>query len=160
MFDESKFMADTFTQIHLHCVFAVKHRAALISDSWRKQLHQYITGIIQNRGHKMLRINTMADHLHMLIGMRPNESLSGLICLLKSETSHWINSCGFSKTIFRWQEGYAAFSHSKNDIPAISDYIEYQQLHHKSKSFLEEYRQVLQDLGIEFKEKFIFQELN
>src|SRR6188768_2058359 len=80
-------MANTYTQIHIQFVFAVKFRKALIQPDWGDGLHRYITGMIQHTTHKMLQINTMPDHLHMLIGFRPNEHMSQLIQVVKSEST-------------------------------------------------------------------------
>ena len=103
-------MANTFTQIHLHCIFAVKYRDAMIVNPWKERLHQYITGIVQNQGHKMISINTMPDHLHMLFGMRPDQTLSDLMRIVKGDSSEWINDLGLTKKKFRWQEGFGSFA--------------------------------------------------
>src|SRR5450432_938940 len=84
-------MPNTYTQMHIQFVFAVKYRKAIIQSLWKEELHQYITGVIQKKTHKMLQINTMPDHLHMLIGFRPNENMSQLIQVVKSESTKWIN---------------------------------------------------------------------
>src|SRR5476651_1418459 len=99
-------MANTFTQIHIQCVFAVKFRQSLIHLDWQERLHKYITGIIQNHGHKVIAINSMPDHVHVFFGFRPNQSLSDLMRIVKSESSEWINKEKFSPSTFRWQEGY------------------------------------------------------
>jgi REP element-mobilizing transposase RayT len=103
-------MSNTFTQIHIHCVFAVKFRQSAITPAWKERLHKYITGIIQNNGHKMIAINSMPDHVHLFIGFKPNQSLSDLMRIVKGESSEWINKENLCPAIFRWQEGYAAFS--------------------------------------------------
>ena len=84
-------MPNTYTQIHIQFVFAVKYRAALIDGEWKERLHQYITGIFQQQKHKMLQINTMPDHIHIFIGMRPHQSISTLMQIVKSESTKWIN---------------------------------------------------------------------
>jgi putative transposase len=149
-------MANTFTQIHIQAIFAVQNRKSLISKSWEKRLYQYITGVIQNHGHKLLAINCMPDHVHMLFGMRPTQSLSDLMRDIKGDSSLWINENKLVTGKFSWQEGFGAFSYSKSQIPAVARYIENQDLHHKKKSFIEEYKKILQDLEIEFDEKYIF----
>jgi len=93
-------MPNTYTQIHIQCVFAVKFRNALIHDGWKDQLHKYTTVIIQNQGHKLLAINSMPDHLHLFIGFRPNQSLSDLMRIVKSESSEWINVKKFTPSKF------------------------------------------------------------
>lgn len=149
-------MSNTYTQIHIHCIFAVKYRQALITSGWKDRLHKYITGIVQNHGHKMIAINAMPDHLHMFFGMRPNQSLSDLMRIVKGDSSEWINSNRITGTMFRWQEGYGAFSYEKKKIPVVADYIANQEIHHSNKTFLDEYREFLTAFGIEYDEKYIF----
>jgi len=96
-------MANTYTQLHIQFVFAVKYREDLIHDLWRSRLHQYITGIFQNNHHKMLQINSVADHIHILIGLRPDQSISSLIQNVKSESTKWIKHEKLSLS-FAWQE--------------------------------------------------------
>jgi putative transposase len=107
-------MANTYSQIHMHTIFAVKTRTGLIQKEWRDDLYKYITGIIQYYNHKLLVINGMPDHLHVFFGMRPNQSLSDLMQDIKGNSSKWINDQKFVKGHFEWQEGYGAFSYSKS----------------------------------------------
>ena len=151
-------MANTYTQIHLQLVFAVKYRAAIIHRSWKDELYKYMTGIIQNAGHKLLIINGMPDHVHILFGMRPNQSLADLMKHVKGDSSEWINKRGFVRH-FKWQEGYGAFSYSKSDLPNVIRYIENQEQHHRKKSFLEEYLALLEEFEVEFNEQYIFKPL-
>src|SRR5688572_6809336 len=112
-------MANTYTQLHIHIVFVVKYREALIHPDWENQLHQYITGIIRNNGHKLLAINSANDHMHILIGLNPVQSLSELIRLIKCDSSEFINKKKLSKRKFCWQEGYGAFSTSHSHIDKV-----------------------------------------
>lgn len=152
-------MANTFTQIHIHIIFAVQNRLSLISKTWEERLYQYITGIIQNRNHKLLSINGMPDHIHILIGMRPTQSLSELMQAIKGDSSKWINENKFVAGKFSWQEGYGAFSYSKSQISAVVKYIESQEQHHKKKTFIEEYKSILNDFNIEYDERYIFKQV-
>jgi putative transposase len=152
-------MANTYTQIHIHIVFAVKYRAAVIKSSWSEQLHKYSTAIVQNRQHKMLAINSMEDHIHLLVGMRPTQSLSDLLQDIKTGSSKWINERKFCSGLFRWQEGYGAFAVNKPGVNTVIDYIKNQQQHHQKKTFRDEYRQFLIEQEIEFDEKYVFEEL-
>ena len=149
-------MSNTYTQIHIHCIFAVKYRQAVISDEWKDRLHQYITGITRNHGHKMIAINTMPDHLHMFFGMRPGQSLADLMRIVKGDSSEWINIQNFTRCPFRWQEGYGAFSYEKRTIPTVASYIANQALHHCNKTFIQEYKDFLEEFAVEYDEKFIF----
>jgi len=152
-------MANTYTQIHIQCVFAVKFRQSVIESTWKERLQQYITGIVQNNDHKMISINSMPDHLHLFFGFRPNQSFSDLMRLVKGESSEWINKEKFNPSTFRWQEGYGAFSYSRSQIKSVSEYIENQAEHHRKKTFLEEYKQYLKKFEVEYDERYIFKPL-
>ena len=151
-------MANTYTQLHIQFVFAVKYRAALINKEWKGELHKYITGIIQQNDHKMLQINSMPDHIHLLIGMRPAQSVSSLIQNVKTESSKWIKERKFCRSSFAWQDGFGAFSYSKSHVQDVIRYIQNQEQHHKKISFLDEYREFLKVFEIEYDEKYIFKE--
>ncbi|OXB22635.1 transposase [Flavobacterium tructae] len=152
-------MANTYTQIHIHFVFAVKFRRSLIDKEWKAELYQYITGIIKNNDHKLLAINGVSDHIHILIGIRPAQSISDLMKNIKQDSSKWINSNKLSKSHFQWQEGYGAFSYSKSQLSTVIRYIENQESHHKKKTLREEYIHFLQKSEVDYDEKFIFKEL-
>ena len=149
-------MGNTYTQIHIQTVFSVQNDNCIIGNSWKEELYRYITGIIQNNEHKVLAINGMPDHIHILIGMRPVQSLSELMQDIKGDSSRWINQKTFLKNRFSWQEGYGAFSYSKSHIGNVIDYIRNQEIHHKKKTFIEEYLDFLKKFGIDYDERFIF----
>jgi putative transposase len=149
-------MANTYTQIHLHIIFAVKYRRALIDPSWKNELHKYTTGIVQNKGHKMMAINSMPDHIHLLIGMRPAENLSTLVKVIKTETCTWIKNR--VQIPFAWQEGFGAFSYARADLSRVCTYIQNQEAHHKKCSFLEEYKKVLTGFEVAFDPAYLFTE--
>jgi putative transposase len=149
-------MANTYTQIHIQAVFAVQNRDCIINNSWKDELYKYITDIIRNNQHKPLAINGMPDHVHILFGMRPSQSLSDLMQDIKGSSSKWINERKFLKFKFSWQEGYGAFSYNKSQILKVINYINNQETHHKKKSFIEEYRDFLQAFNIDYDEQYIF----
>ena len=149
-------MANTYTQIHIQVVIAVKRREYLIRDSLKEELCKYFTGIIHNNGHKVLAINGMPDHLHILFGMRPNQALSELIRVLKANSAKWINDKGVIPGKFEWQEGYGGFSYEKSLLPQIVAYIMNQKEHHRVKTFMEEYLDLLKEFEILFDEKYLF----
>ena len=149
-------MANTFTQIHIQVVIAVKFRQALIAPSWRNNLFKYITTIIQDHGHKVLAIGGIEDHVHIFIGFRPNESLSTLMMVIKRETAEWINKEHFTKTPFRWQKGFGAFSYSMSHIKPVINYILNQERHHTQKKFIEEYEEFLTKFRVEYDKRYIF----
>ena len=152
-------MANTYTQIHIQAIVAVKFRAAVITPKWKERLHRYITGIVQNKTHKMLSINSMPDHLHLFFGFRPTQSLSDLMKLVKGESSEWINKQKFTPSFFRWQEGYGAFSYARSQVKTVADYVENQEAHHYKKTFLEEYKEFLRKFEVEYDEQYIFKPL-
>lgn len=152
-------MANTYTKLHVHFVFAVKYRAAVIQSDWEERLHKYITGIVQNNGHKMLAINSATDHLHLFAGINPKQSLSDLMQVVKGDSSEFINLHKFTKRKFNWQSGYGAFSNSYSQIDSVVKYILNQKNHHRKKTFREEYIKMLDEYGIQYDEKYIFHEL-
>ena len=152
-------MANTYTQLHIQLVFAIKYREALIQKEWKERLHQYITGIFQENEHKLLQINSMPDHIHIFFGMRPHLSISSLVQNVKSESSKWINENNFCRSVFAWQEGFGAFSYSKTHVPDVIRYIQNQEAHHKKETFLDEYKKMLKTFEVEYDEQYIFKEL-
>ena len=153
-------MSNTYTQIHIQTVFAVQNRLSLISKTWKEDLYRYITAIIQNNGHKMLAIGGMPDHIHILFGFRPQESLSSLMQEVKRDSALWINSNHLVKGKFSWQKGYGAFSYSKSQIPRVCHYIATQEMHHRKKTFREEYVEFLEKFGVEYDSRYIFKSIN
>ena len=152
-------MSNTYTQIHIHAVFAVKNRVGIIHKEWKDELYKYITGIIQKNDHKMLMINGVEDHVHLFFGMRPTQTLSDLMQDVKANSSKWINERGFVKDRFEWQSGYGAFSYSKSHIPAVIKYIENQETHHAKQTFIEEYKDLLDQFEVDYDECYIFKPL-
>ena len=149
-------MANTYTQIHIHVVFAVQNRASLISESWEMELHKYMSGIIQHNNHKVLAINGTNDHIHILFGFRPTQSLSDLMQDVKGCSSKWINQRRLCPGRFSWQEGYGGFSYSKSQLPKVARYIENQKQHHQKRTFCQEYLKMLRDFEVEFDGRYIF----
>lgn len=148
-------MANTYTQIHIHAVFVVKRREALIGGVWKDELYKYITGIIQSQGHKLLAINGMPDHLHILFGMRPVQSLSDLMQDVKGSSSKWINENRFLPVRFEWQQGFGAFSYSLSQVSRVITYIQNQETHHRKITFREEYISFLEKFGVAYDERYI-----
>jgi len=149
-------MANTYTQLYIHCVFAVKYRAAMLQAQWDERLRLYIAATVQNNGHKMLAINNVSDHLHFFVGLNPNQSISEMMRLVKGDSSEWINKEKLTSTKFHWQEGYGAFSYSKTQVDAVVKYIANQQEHHKKITFPDEYKNMLDKAGIAYDERYIF----
>lgn len=149
-------MPNTYTQIHIQVVFSVQDRYCIVKNSWKDELYKYITGIIQNHGHKILAINGMPDHIHIFFGMRPTQSLSDLMQDIKGDSSNWVNSKRLTGGRFSWQEGFGAFSYSRSHVDSVIDYIYNQEIHHKKKSFIEEYLDFLEKFQVPYDEQYIF----
>jgi REP element-mobilizing transposase RayT len=149
-------MANTYTQIHIQTIFTVQNRDCVIHNSWKDELYKYITGIIKKNQHKPIIINGMPDHIHILFGMRPTQSLSDLMQDIKGDSSKWLNKKGYVKCRFSWQEGFGAFSYSKSQVPKVINYINEQEKHHKKKSFIEEYNEFLRAFNVDYDERYIF----
>ncbi len=153
-------MADTYAQAYFHLVFAVKSRQALIQKSWKDDLEKYISGIIQNNGHKLIAIGSMPDHIHIFIGYNLTQTIPVLVEKIKTSSNHWIKENKFSKVKFNWQNGYGAFTHSHSQIDAVAKYVLNQESHHRRKTFREEYLDMLDKFKIEYKEKYVFDFFN
>ena len=151
-------MSNTYSQIHLQMIFSPRYRESLIGKEWQEELHKYITGIVQNNNHKLIIINSMPDHVHLFIGMRPHQSVSALMQDVKGESSKWINQKKFVRKRFEWQQGYGVFSYSYSHIPRVIEYIRNQERHHRKKIFIDEYRSFLKAFQIEFDERYILKE--
>lgn len=147
-------MANTYTQIYMHIVFAVARREALIADQWADELYKYMAGACKNRKHFVHAINGTADHVHLLIGMHPGESVSELVQSLKIQSTKWINE-KFLHGEFGWQSGYGAFSYSKSLVPAVKRYVEKQKVHHQRVSFEDELKGILEKAGIDYAPEYM-----
>jgi REP element-mobilizing transposase RayT len=149
-------MANTYTQIYIQVVFAVEWRQCLITPEHKEELHKYITGIVRNDSQKLIAINSMPDHMHILIGLRPDIALSDLVRDIKANSSRFINDEGWLRGRFNWQEGYGAFSYSHSHLDSVVRYIRNQEQHHSRRTFKSEYMTLLRKFDIAFDEKYVF----
>ncbi len=149
-------MADTYTQLYIHIVFAVKGRGCLIPKQHKDALHQYITRIITNKKQTVIRINSMPDHIHLLVGMAPDIALSALVRDIKANSSKFINKKGWVVGRFEWQAGFAAFSYSHSQLDAVVRYIKNQEAHHSHRTFKEEYLAFLKRFNVPYNPKYVF----
>ena len=152
-------MANTYSQIYIQIVFAVKGRQNLVSTIWKDELYKYITGIVTNEGQKLIAINGMPDHIHILIGLKPDKSLSDLVRAIKANSSRFINEKGWINNKFEWQTGFGAFSYSHSQLTNVINYIQKQEEHHNKKTFKEEYIDFLKAFDVDFKNEFIFDDV-
>jgi|SRR5690554_4981789 len=149
--------SDTYTQIYIHVIFAVKGRGSLISERWDQDLYKYMNGLISNKGQKPLAINGAYDHIHFLIGMKPTCCLSDLVREIKKSTNTWINDNKLTHSSFAWQEGFGAFSNSHADLNRVIAYITHQKEHHRKFSFKSEYLEILKDFEVSYKDAYLFE---
>jgi REP-associated tyrosine transposase len=149
-------MANTSTQIYIHVVFAVEGRQNLIQPEHNDELQKYITGIVTGQKQKLIAINNMPDHLHLLVGLKPDISLSELVRDVKANSSRLINDKKWVVGRFSWQDGFGAFSHSRSQLDAVVRYIEKQQKHHAKKPFCDEYIELLEKFGVSYDQRYIF----
>ena len=138
-------------------VFAVKGRISLINAKHNDELQKYITGIVQNRKQKMLAINNVPDHLHLLVGFGTTMSMEDLMEEVKAISSKFINDKGWTRGKFEWQRGYGVFSYSRSQMDDVIKYILNQQEQHTKKTFKEEYLEFLKKFDVEYDERYLFE---
>jgi len=149
-------MANTYTQIYIHVVFAVQERASLINPEWKEELFKYIAGIFKNQGIKLIAIGGMEDHIHILFALDPKIALSDLIRNVKANSSKFINERGFVRGKFYWQEGFGAFSYSRSQIHKVAKYVLNQENHHANKSFKDEFVGLLKRYEVKYEDRYLF----
>lgn len=149
-------MANTYSQIYLHIVFAVKGRQSLIHPKWRDELYKYICGIVNNKQQKVYAIGGVSDHIHILVSIKPNVLISDLVRDIKANSSKWIKEKQFVRGKFEWQEGFGVFSSAQSQLDVLINYINNQEKHHQQKTFKSEYLGLLEKFNVEYDEKYLF----
>ena len=149
-------MANTFTQIYLHFIFAVKGREAILFPGARERVHSYIGGIIRDCDHIPIAIGGTENHVHILIAYNVNQAVPDLVREVKVSTTNFINNNHLIPFKFAWQRGYACFSYSNSHVDTVKQYIEHQEEHHKCMTLREETIRDLERRGIVFDEKYLF----
>ena len=149
-------MANSFSQIYIQTVFAVSNRQSLIKSDFKEEIYKYITGIVKNQKQKLISINGMPDHVHILIGLRPAMALADLVQQIKTDSTNFINKRKLVHGRFSWQEGYGAFSYGHSQLDTITRYIQNQKKHHQRRSFRDEYLSLLRKFDIAFEDKYVF----
>ena len=152
-------MANTYHQVYIQAVFAVKYRIAVIDKSWRSELLGVIGNLINETGCKTIIVNCVEDHLHCFLGLKPTVSISELMKTVKAKSSKYVNEHQLTNGRFEWQEGYGVFSYSHSQIDSVYQYIAYQEEHHKKQSFREEYLAFLNKFEVPYDERYIFEDL-
>ena len=149
-------MPNTYTQIYIHVIFAVQGRQSLISKPHREEVYKEIAGVMKAERQKLISINGMADHVHILVGLRPDSALSDLVKEIKVASTNLINDKGWVRGRFSWQRGFGAFSYSRSQVRAVAAYIENQERHHSRRSFRAEYIDLLEKFEVEYDQKYLF----
>ena len=152
-------MANTYHQIYLQTVFAVKYRNAVIDKSWKEQLYGVIGNLINETASKTIIVNGVEDHVHCFLGLKPVVSVSELMKTVKAKSSKYINDHKLTPERFEWQGGYGVFSYSQSAVESVFKYIQNQEAHHKKQTFRDEYLEFLKKFNVEYDEQYIFQEL-
>ncbi len=150
-------MANTYSKIYIQIVFSVKGRQSLIQNEWKEELYKYICGIINGNEQKVYAIGGVADHLHILISIKPNIAISDLVRDIKANSSKWVNEKRFVNCKFHWQEGFGAFSYAQSQIDTVIAYINNQEMHHQKRTFKDEYLDLLQKFNVKYDEKYLFE---
>lgn len=149
-------MPNTFSQIYLQFVFAVKGRQSLISKQHKEELHKYLTSLVQARKAKMLAVHCMPDHTHLFVGFKPSVLISDFVKQIKVESNEFINSKKWTNDTFNWQEGYGVFSYGHSQIDVVCKYVMNQETHHRRKTFKEDYHNFLEKFAVSYEEKYLF----
>lgn len=150
-------MANTYSQLNIHCVFSVKGRDNVLSDVFRERLFQFMAGIIRQKGCYPLAVGGWKDHIHIFFELSPDVKIADVLREVKSASGKWINENKLVSGQFRWQEGYGAFSHSRSQREQVITYIMKQEEHHRGRSFREEYLEMLQKAEVQFDERYVFE---
>lgn len=152
-------MANSYHQMYIQTVFAVKYRDAIITESWKDDLLQVIGNLINETGCKTLLVNGVEDHIHCFIGLIPSVAVSDMMQSAKARSSKWTNESGLLRHRFEWQPGFGSFSYSRSHVDRVFRYIQNQENHHKIQTFREEYIEMLIKYGVAYDERYIFQDL-
>ena len=150
-------MANTYSQLNVHCIFAVRGRENIINTNFRDDLHRYISGILKNDGSFPLAVNGWMDHVHVFFELPATLSVADQMRMLKATSAKWINDNKLVKGKFSWQEGYGAFSYSRSQRDSVIQYIIKQEEHHKTVKFRDEYIDLLNKFEIPFEDKYVFE---
>lgn len=149
-------MAGTFSQIYLQFVFAVQGRRSLLPKQHKEELQKYITSLVQARKAKMLAVHCMPDHTHLFVSIKPAVYIPDFIKEIKVESNEFIRQKRWVPTEFHWQEGYGVFSYGRSQLDRVCKYVLNQEEHHRTKTFREEYHDLLQKFAVPYEERFLF----
>ena len=149
-------MANTYTQLNIHAVFAVRGRENLLRDDFRGELFKYIHGVIEGIGLHPLAVNGYYDHVHVFFELNNTLSMAKALQQIKANSARWINERNLTPKSFKWQKGYSAFSHSRSQRTRVINYITNQEQHHAYESFKKEYYSILENFEVEYDSRYVF----
>jgi putative transposase len=149
-------MAQSLARLHVHVVFATKHRKPLLTDAVREPLHSYLAVVLTDLGCRSTLINSVEDHVHVLLELARTVAVSTTVEVMKKSSSKWIKGQGPEFSAFAWQAGYGAFSVSESNLLAVRDYVADQREHHRKQSFQDEFRALLEKHGVTFDEHYVW----
>lgn len=152
-------MANTYHQVYLQIVFAVKYRHAVLDKAWRSNLFGVIGNLINENNCKTLIVNGVEDHVHCFLGLKPVVSIAELMKAVKAKSSKYVNDHKLTLKRFEWQEGYGVFSYNQSQVDSVYKYIQNQEDHHSRHTFRTEYLHLLKEFKIDYEEQYIFQDL-
>jgi len=152
-------MANTYHQVYIQVVFAVKYREAVIDKEWKSTLLGVIGNLINETGCKTIIVNGVEDHVHCFLGLKPIVSISDLMKVVKAKSSKYINDRHLTNSRFEWQEDYGVFSYSHSQVDSVYKYIANQEEHHKKQTFKEEHLDFLDKFEVPFDERYVFEDL-
>lgn len=155
---ETRHVCNTHHGILVHIVFSTKLRNPLLADDWRDELFAYLGGTAKDHKATILKSGGIADHIHLLVKTHPSFAISETVKLLKANSSRWINEQQKINASFQWQRGYGVFSISQSLAKKVKSYIANQREHHRTRSFRDEYLELLRRHEIEFDERYVFDE--
>ena len=148
-------MPSTHVSLHYHIVFSTKDRRPFISTDIRPRLHAYLGGIVRTLDGTPLEVGGPDDHVHLLVGLKATHLLADMMRVLKADSSKWVHG-ELGLPGFAWQEGYGAFTVSRSDVSTVRGYVQKQEEHHRTRSFQDEYRELLLKHEIEFDERYLW----
>ena len=150
-------MAGTYARLYYHIVFSTKNREPLIRNSLKPELHKYLGGLVRDMKGILLEVGGMADHVHLVVKLRPDTSVSDVVKYIKANSSGWVKGRGDQQGDFYWQRGYAAFTVSESQLPAVREYVVNQEAHHRGLTFKEELLALLRKHNIEYDERYLWE---
>ena len=149
-------MAQSLSKVVLHIIFSTKDRESWLDSDVRPRMHAYLAAVCRDLGAQLVRVGGVADHVHIVTTLPRTLSQAQMIERIKKVSSKWIKTLDARYRGFFWQGGYGAFSVSPSQLDAVLQYVDTQQEHHRTRTFQDEYRELLRRHGIDFDERYVW----